>query len=341
MSRKILIVDDSPVARRILFSILPSDDTLILEAANGREGVACYEEHRPDIVFMDLTMPVMDGFEAIEKIHALDPEAVIFAVTADVQPKSVAKARQLGALDVLRKPPSVETIVGLLGKAYKQRDTQKAARRLPPDGLLSTDEIETLKEIMNIAFGNATADLAEVIDVHVKLSLPDVKLVDGGALPNEIVRAVDAYQDTSLVNQSFWGDFKGNSLLVFPRRAAPKILQLIQPEDTPFLTDAASTALERETLLEIGNILIGACVGKIASLLHTIVTYSPPLVMHRDPEAYQAYMQSVPPGQKAILMETVFSIDENDIHGMLMILTDALSINWLRKALTDFLEGFL
>ncbi len=73
MTKKLLIVDDSPIARKIMKKILPKEDGFeIFEATNGLEGLNKFKEIRPDITFMDLTMPVMDGVEALEEIKKIN-----------------------------------------------------------------------------------------------------------------------------------------------------------------------------------------------------------------------------------------------------------------------------
>ncbi len=120
MSRKLLIVDDSPIARKILKKILPKEENFeISEASNGLEGLNKFKEERPDITFMDLTMPVMDGMKALEEIKKIDENAVVIVSTADVQPKSIFKVLDLGALDVIRKPPKQEKIKEVMLEAYK------------------------------------------------------------------------------------------------------------------------------------------------------------------------------------------------------------------------------
>ena len=69
MVRKILIVDDSPISRKMLKSCLPKDDgSEIHEAGDGRAGLEKFKEIAPDITFLDLTMPVMDGAQALEEM---------------------------------------------------------------------------------------------------------------------------------------------------------------------------------------------------------------------------------------------------------------------------------
>ncbi len=121
MAKTLLIVDDSPIARKITKRILPKEDEFeIFEATNGLEGLDKFKEISPDITFMDLTMPVMDGLEALEEIIKIDRNAIVIVSTADVQPKSIEKVMSLGAFDVIRKPPKQENVKKVLLKAYEK-----------------------------------------------------------------------------------------------------------------------------------------------------------------------------------------------------------------------------
>ncbi len=115
---KILIVDDSRAARMLLKSILGdySSPVNLLEAGNGVQALESYKKENPDLVFLDLTMPEMDGFEALEKIKTLNSEARVIILTADVQQKSVERCLGLGAWKVLKKLPDKATIYSILGE---------------------------------------------------------------------------------------------------------------------------------------------------------------------------------------------------------------------------------
>ena len=117
MISKILIVDDSPVARKMLINSIPKDKGYeIFEATNGQEGVAKYQELNPDLVFMDLTMPVLDGYKATAKIIEFDKNAIIIVTTADIQPKSISNVMELGAFTLLKKPAKADSIVDAIEK---------------------------------------------------------------------------------------------------------------------------------------------------------------------------------------------------------------------------------
>jgi two-component system chemotaxis response regulator CheY len=118
MINKILIVDDSPVSRAIIKKCLPTGRNFdLFEAGDGKEGLEKFKEIQPDVTLLDLTMPVMDGFEALEEIKKVDSNALVIVLTADIQQKTVDKVMALGAVTVAPKPPSAEKIEQALTKA--------------------------------------------------------------------------------------------------------------------------------------------------------------------------------------------------------------------------------
>lgn len=118
MIKKILIVDDSVISIKIMKSCIPKDGEYeLFDAADGQKGVEKYKEVKPDLTFMDLTMPVMDGFQALEEILKHDPKAIVIICTADVQIKAIARAHDLGAFSVVKKPPAKESIAAAIKEA--------------------------------------------------------------------------------------------------------------------------------------------------------------------------------------------------------------------------------
>ena len=104
---KILVTDDSKMARKMVLKTL--EDTLnfeyeVFEATNGQEAVDLYKTHKPNLVLMDLTMPVMDGFEALKRIKELESDANVVVISADIQKQAIDKALKLGAFNFIKKP---------------------------------------------------------------------------------------------------------------------------------------------------------------------------------------------------------------------------------------------
>jgi two-component system, chemotaxis family, chemotaxis protein CheY len=104
MSKTILVVDDAAFMRMMIRDILIKDGYVIHEAVNGRDAVEKYQESRPDLVTLDVTMPEMDGIEALAALRAVDPDARVLMVSAMGQQALIMAALEAGATDFLIKP---------------------------------------------------------------------------------------------------------------------------------------------------------------------------------------------------------------------------------------------
>jgi DNA-binding NarL/FixJ family response regulator len=113
LGRRVLIVDDSPQVRQELRTLLPlaGDIEIVGEAADGREAIRLAQALQPDVVLMDLEMPVLDGYEATRQIKASSPSCRVVALTVYGDPLSRNQAAEAGADVFLVKGVSVETLV--------------------------------------------------------------------------------------------------------------------------------------------------------------------------------------------------------------------------------------
>lgn len=116
----ILLVDDSRTSRKILRTILEGDGhTIVGEATNGEEGIDMYLDLKPDLTTMDITMPVMDGIEALKQIKNLDADCKIIMVTAAGQRGKMVEAVKYGATDFIAKPFEPDYIIQVVNKLTK------------------------------------------------------------------------------------------------------------------------------------------------------------------------------------------------------------------------------
>lgn len=114
---KVLIVDDAAFMRMMLKNILEKDDfKVIAEASNGLKAIEAYQNERPDVVTMDITMPDMDGIEAVRKIKEIDPTAKIIMCSAMGQQGMVLDAIKAGAKDFIVKPFQADRVLDSIKK---------------------------------------------------------------------------------------------------------------------------------------------------------------------------------------------------------------------------------
>lgn len=117
---KILLVDDSITSRKILRNILEeAGHEVIGEAVNGKDALDKYQTLHPDVTTMDITMPVMDGLEALENIMKMDKNAKVIMITAAGQKTKMVDAIKLGAAEFLAKPFDADQIIAILDKVLK------------------------------------------------------------------------------------------------------------------------------------------------------------------------------------------------------------------------------
>ena len=115
--KKVLIVDDAAFMRLTLKTMLERNGFEVAgEAENGAVGVKKYKDLEPDIVTMDITMPIMDGIQALKEIRDFDPEAKIVMLSAVGQNPFICEAVVAGAKSFIVKPFSEEHVVKVLSK---------------------------------------------------------------------------------------------------------------------------------------------------------------------------------------------------------------------------------
>jgi two-component system chemotaxis response regulator CheY len=116
--KRLLVVDDALFMRKLICGVAAEAGWEVVgEAGDGAEAVALYERLRPDLVTMDLVMPVMGGLEALRQIRDRDPEAQVVVVTALDQKQALMDSIRDGAIDFIVKPFERQRVVNLLARA--------------------------------------------------------------------------------------------------------------------------------------------------------------------------------------------------------------------------------
>lgn len=123
MAKTILVVDDAAFMRMMIRDILAQEGYVIHEAVNGRDAVDKYQQIRPDLVTMDITMPEMSGLAALREIRAADPNARVLVVSAMGQQQVIIEALELGAVDFLVKPFQPTKVLETVKKSLRNSAT--------------------------------------------------------------------------------------------------------------------------------------------------------------------------------------------------------------------------
>ncbi len=115
MPVSVLVVDDSPMARKMLIKSLPEGwDIDIRQAGSGAEALEAYRAGKVDVMFLDLTMPVMDGYEVLDSLRREGLNCLVIVVSADIQPKAQERVLELGAIAFIKKPVDAQRVAAVL-----------------------------------------------------------------------------------------------------------------------------------------------------------------------------------------------------------------------------------
>jgi two-component system chemotaxis response regulator CheY len=113
----LLICDDSAMARKQVRKSLPTHwDVDVTFAENGAQGIQAIREGKGEMVFLDLTMPELDGYGVLQKVKEEGHKAVIIVISADIQPEARERVVKLGALDFIKKPIDSQKLEEVLKK---------------------------------------------------------------------------------------------------------------------------------------------------------------------------------------------------------------------------------
>ncbi len=207
--------------------------------------------------------------------------------------------------------------------------------------ILTELERDAFKEIINIAFGKAAASLADIIGLYVILSVPKVEILQPGEIQQFIEREVNETKGLNIIEQYYIGKIRGAAFLVLSYENSKQLLSLLGGEEQKESLNFFSIAmLEQETVTEIGNIIIGACVSKTAELLKDFVTYTPPRFIGGKFSGYDLPQKLFDKETYAIVLKTLFQFENKDINGHLFLVNSVESLDWLKKAIHDYMKHY-
>lgn len=137
MNLKILTIDDSKTIRMVVARAFKPFDCAVLEAVNGADGLAVAAREKPDLILLDYTMPVLDGFETVNRLMA-DPalkSIPVVMLTAEGSRESIAKMARLGVRDYLIKPFKAEVVLERVGRIVTLVPRTEAAPSAPAEAV--------------------------------------------------------------------------------------------------------------------------------------------------------------------------------------------------------------
>lgn len=334
MATPIVICDDSAMARKQLARALPPDwDVDITFAANGQEAIDALERGLGEVMFLDLTMPVMDGYETLEEIKALDLSTLVVVVSGDIQEEAYRRVMAFGAVDFIKKPADPLVIEDVLQRygiftpesvaldlvvdgdevpvddplkfsitlPKSQKIVPSSAPRLEPD----VSPFDCYREITNVAMGRAGDLLARLTGEFVQLPVPKVAMLE----PSELQMALAFTEDDSVsaVCQGFIGTgIAGEALLIFSDASFESMARLMKHE---IITES----VQIEVLTDVSGALLGAILNGLGEQLNLNFSQSYPTVLGQHTSVRQLIDANVKRWRKTLTIEVTYHIENYSV----------------------------
>ena len=210
---------------------------------------------------------------------------------------------------------------------------------------VTSDQMDLLKELINIGVGHAAGDLHEMTGYHICLSVPDVRIASSKDIVQETLEEKD--QPLASVFLGFFGRISGTAGIVFPPESANTLVNVIEGVDDD--QDEGFNELKAGTLNEVGNIVINIVInsvmGSIGNIVQRYINYTTPTYVENSLHNLLASRQNFPnAGSKGnengviLLAKTRFTIKEKNVHGEILLLFDVASFDELISAVDDLLK---
>ncbi|CAB9492637.1 response regulator [Alteromonas macleodii] len=349
MSTPILICDDSGFARRQMARSLPDGwDVDVSFAENGEQALALIKEGKGDVVFLDLNMPVMDGYQTMEAIRQQDLPCLVVVVSGDVQAQAREKMLALGALDFIRKPIDNEKLSHILssygiysgeshssGASLQKAQGQSESIAPKAKGPTSNEEqLDACREMVNIAMGRAGENLAQLLGEFIDLPIPNVNLIESNELSMAIAE-INRNDSVSAVSKGFISEgISGEALVIFNDTNTQNIVELLK-----YPSSASSDKLALEALMDVSNILIGACLNGLSEQLNVAFSHTHPILLGQHQGLSTLLSDNVQRWGKLMAIEIGYAIKSKDISFDLLLLFPGDAMSHIYARLFD--DGFI
>ncbi|ELA8380722.1 response regulator [Vibrio parahaemolyticus] len=334
MSFPVLICDDSALARKQMARSLPAtlnpDITFAIHGKNALEELAQKEFK---LMFLDLTMPEMDGFETLENMQRLGNKTPVVVVSGDIQPKAKERVFVLGAKAFIQKPIAKDELKNALKELIEPE----------PRPLIITPSVIELPilrrrdiymEVANVSIGRAADALARHFDVFVQLPLPNVNIFEVSEL-HMALRDLASHDNVSGVCQGFCGEgIAGEALVILSDSSVSDLKKLMKvPADSEELE-------ELELLMDISNILVGSFLNGLGEQSEVRFFQSPPVLLGQHISIDSIIESTTGAFKRTMTFEVSYNIEGTSIRCDLLFMFVDESLPLLDNKLAYLMEEF-
>ncbi|MGY5538085.1 response regulator [Vibrio brasiliensis] len=325
----ILVCDDSLIARKSIISrIAPSDTIQIFQSENGKAALEIMSNQNIDLLFLDLTMPVMDGFEVLASLPVSYYPTHIVVVSGDIQIQAKNRCLQLGANEFIEKPFVTADLVELFNRfeiPLKATTTQHP--ELTPNAI---DLMGAIREMSNIALGASASIIAEQVGKFIEMPLPNVASLHQSELKMTVQDIVNN-SESRAVSQRFVGNGINGEALVCLHGKGFEQLTNVASDDQVNSTN--------EVILDISNLLVSSFLVSFSKQLDISISLRQPIVLEKEP--LQASLSSSgfleEYDQDIFTIEFVYKAENLDVACDIIFLMDNESLDAIQQILESLI----
>ncbi len=325
MTLTVLICDDSALARRQMARALPPEwDVTVSFAEDGRQAIAAIRNGQADLLFLDLNMPVMNGYEVLDQIRLDDLPTMVLVVSGDIQSEARARVMARGALDFIRKPVAPEQInevlerYGILALANNTCSSPGTTALALP----TADFLPALREVVNIAMGQAGSRLSELLGTFIQLPVPEVFITPYNQLAQHLSYADGS--SMSAVSHGFSGNGVAGEAVFLMSSSGFSDLESLVALDMPEGSNSHTGILT-----DLSELLVGSCLKGISQQLDIEFNHSYPVVLGHEQEC-TLLLDCESSALDVLVINISYHLSTPDMDCHLLLLLTADSIPALR-----------
>ncbi len=334
MSYSVLICDDSALARKQMARSLPASlNADITFAVHGLDALSILETQRFQLMFLDLTMPELDGFGTLEAMRDKGYTTPVVVVSGDIQPKAKERVLALGAKAFIQKPIDKDDLNAVI-RTLVEPPTQP--RIVTPISI----ELPVLRrrdiymEVANVSIGRAADALARHFDVFVQLPLPNVNIFEVSELHMALRDLADNVH-VSGVCQGFSGEgIAGEALVLLTDSSVADLKKLMKvPADNEELE-------ELELIMDVSNILVGSFLNGLGEQAEVRFFQSSPVLLGQHIPIDSVIQSTAGSFKKTMTFEVSYNIEGTSIRCDLLFMFVDESLPLLDSKLAYLMEDF-
>jgi chemotaxis protein CheY-P-specific phosphatase CheC/ActR/RegA family two-component response regulator len=349
MTIPVLICDDSSFARKQMVRALPANwDIELHYAENGEEALTAIREGHGDILFLDLNMPILDGYGTLQAISKEDLPTMVIVVSGDIQPEAHREVKSLGAIDFIKKPTDKAKVKELLenygilrpedllpipniDEIRKVAEEAEVDSESQPEGV-TPSHMESYREVANVAMGRAGDLLARLLGVKVKMPIPNVNLLAISEL-HMVLKAAADQKSFSAICQGYTGSgIAGEALILFYDSSFQDLADLMNYKS------ALDDASERELLVDLSNILIGAFLKGLSDQLNVGFSQSHPKLLGQHIKVSDLLSNRAREWENILAIEINYVVEAHNIQCDLLLLLTEDSLQTLNNKISFLLD---